>query len=128
MHKEFDGQRISKRYRLPVRVSVAIIILFLPLAESLNSLKLISITTGLVALVLSVDVYGSTSMYENFWKCTNSCKYTAECPVKRRLLVDAVKNGTTIKMEEVNMGSGEKGEKGFYDVSFSAENLVSEDY
>lgn len=115
IHKEFDGQRLSKRYRLPVRVSVAIILFFLPLAKTLNSLQLVSTTTGLVALVLMVDVYGSTSVYENFWKCTACCKYRAECPIKKRLLVEAVKNGTTIKLEEVGFGVGEGEEKAFVD-------------
>ena len=117
VHKEFDGQRLSKRYRLPVRVSVAIILIFLPLAKALNSLQLVSTTTGLVVLVLMVDVYGSTSIYENFWKCTACCKYRAECPIKKRLLVEAVKNGTTVKLEEVGFGLGEGEEKAFGNVS-----------
>ncbi len=98
-------------------MSVAITILFLPLAKSLDSLQLISTTAGLVVLVLMVDVYGSTSIDENFWKCTACCKYKAECPIKKRLLVEAVKNGTTVRLEEVGVGGGEGGEKAFYDVS-----------
>lgn len=78
---------------------------------------MISTTTGLVALVLMVDVYGSTSVNENFWKCTACCKYKADCPIKKKLLVEAVKNGTTVKLEEVAFGVGDGGEKGFYDVS-----------
>lgn len=100
-----------------MRVSVAVVLFCLPLAKSLNSLQLISTTTGLVALVLMVDVYGSTSVYENFWKCTACCKYKADCPVKKKILVEAVKNGTTVKLEEVGFGAGDGGEKGFYDVS-----------
>ena len=64
-----------------------------------------------------VDVYGSTSIYETFWKCTNCSKYKADCPIKKKLLVEAVKNGTTVKLEEVVVGGGEGGEKTFYDVS-----------
>ena len=64
-----------------------------------------------------VDVYGSTSVYENFWKCTACCKYRAECPVKKRLLVEAAKNGTTVKLEEVGFGLGEGDEKAFGNVS-----------
>ncbi|KAK3170972.1 hypothetical protein OEA41_003056 [Lepraria neglecta] len=114
VHKEFDGQRISKRYRAPVRIAVAIILIFLPLADKLNSLQLISTTTGLVVLVLMVDVYGSTSIYESFWRCTSQCKYRAECPMKKKLVMDAMKTGATIRLNEVQIGDG--GEKGFYDV------------
>ncbi|CAD6582287.1 MAG: hypothetical protein ASARMPREDX12_000893 [Alectoria sarmentosa] len=113
-YKEFDGERIRKRYRIIVRASVAIIIIFLPLADSLSSLKLVSITTGLTVLTLIVDVYGSTSIHDDFWKCTTQCGYRANCPIKRKLAMDAVKTGTTIRLEEVQLGDG--GEKAYYDV------------
>ncbi|CAD6585343.1 MAG: hypothetical protein ASARMPRED_002140 [Alectoria sarmentosa] len=113
-YKEFDGERIKKRYRIIVRASVAIIIIFLPLADSLSSLKLVSITTGLTVLTLIVDVYGSTSIHDDFWKCTTQCGYRANCPIKRKLAMDAVKTGTTIRLEEVQFGNG--GEKAYYDV------------
>ena len=114
VHKEFDGERIGKRYRISVRLSVAIILIFLPLADSLSSLQLVSITTGLVVLTLMIDVYGSTSIHDEFWRCTSQCKYRANCPIKRRLAVDAVKTGTTINLEEVRVEDG--GEKAYYDV------------
>ncbi|CAF9913322.1 hypothetical protein IMSHALPRED_000976 [Imshaugia aleurites] len=112
VHKEFDGERIGKRYRISVRVSVAIILIFLALAESLSSLQLISLTTGLVVLTLMIDVYGSTSIHDNFWKCNSQCKYRANCPIKRKLAIDAVKNGTTIRLEEVQISDG--AEKTYY--------------
>ena len=117
VHKDFDGERIGKRYRISVRLSVAIIIIFLPLADSLSSLKLISITTGLTFLTLMVDVYGSTSIHDDFWKCTAQCKYRASCPIKRKLAMDAVKTGTTIRLEEVRFG--DDGEKAYYNVCFT---------
>ena len=113
VHKEFDGQRIEKKYRLPFRVAIAIILICLPVAKSLNSLELISITTGLVVSVLMVDVYGQTCIYDNFWRCTNHCKYRANCPFRKKALVDAVKSGTTVKLEEVQL---EHGEKALYEV------------
>lgn len=113
VHKKFDGERIGKRYRISVRVSVAIILIFLPLADSLSSLRLVSITTGLIVLTLMIDVYGSTSIHDNFWKCNSQCKYRANCPIKRQLAVNAVKTGTTIRLEEVQVGDG--GEKAYYD-------------
>ncbi len=100
-HKEFDGQRIDKRYRIPVRFVVALVLICLPLADNLSSLQLISTTTSLVVLTLGVDVYGGTSVHEDFWKCTRQCKYRADCPLKRRILLEAVKDGTTIKLDEM---------------------------
>ena len=49
---------------------MAIILIFLALADSLSSLKLVSVTTGLILLTLMIDVYGSTSIHDEFWKCT----------------------------------------------------------
>lgn len=116
VHKVFDGQRIKKEYRLFNRVVVAIILICLPLAESLDSLRLIAVTTGLVVYVLMIDVYGSTSIYDDFWKCTSQCKYRADCPLKKKILIDALKRGTTIKLEEVQT---DRGEKVLYEVSLN---------
>ena len=96
------------------------ILIFLPLADSLSSLALVSITTGLTVLTLMVDVYGSTSKYDNFWKCTSQCKYSADCPIKRKLAMDAVRTGTTIKLEEIQFEEG--GEKAYYDVCIRITN------
>ena len=127
VHKEFDGERIGKRCRLSVRVSVAIILIFLPLADSLTSLKLVSITTALIFLTLMIDVYGSTSVHDDFWKCTTQCQYRANCPIKRKLAMHAVKTGTTIKLEEVQLGDG--GEKAYFDVClFESRFLLSYAY
>ena len=92
---------------------MAIILIFLPLADSLSSLKLVAITTGLI-LTLMIDVYGSTSIHDEFWKCTTQCQYRANCPIKRKLAMDAAKTGTNIKLEEVQIGTG--GEKAYFDV------------
>ena len=75
---------------------------------------MVSITTGLVVLALMVDVYGSTSMHDDFWKCTTQCRYRANCPIKRTLAMDAVKTGTTIRLEDVRLE--DSGEKAYYDV------------
>ena len=115
VHKVFDGQRIGKKFRIPNRIAVSVVVICLSVVRSLSSLQLVSITTGLVVYVLMVDVYGSTSVHDDFWKCTSQSKYRADCPLKRKILVDALKSGATIKLEEVK---GADGEKGFYDVSF----------
>ena len=100
VHKEFDGQRIRKRFRLPVRVAVAVILILLPLAKRLSSLQLISTTTGLVVFALVVDVYGSTDKNVRFWRCDGCCKYSADCPVKGKAIVDALKRGETVDLRE----------------------------
>lgn len=41
VHKVFDGQRIKKKSRIFNRIVVAIILIYLPLAESLDSLQVI---------------------------------------------------------------------------------------
>lgn len=115
IHKEFEGQRIAKKYRLSVRLGVAIILVFLPLAHSLNSLELVSITMGLVAFALIVELYGSTSMYDSFWKDRRVCKYSADCPIKKKDLETAVKTGQKIEIAEISKDS--KGEKGVIELS-----------
>ena len=105
VHKEFDGQRIRKRIRLPLRIAVAVILILLPLAKELSSLELISTTTGLIVFVLMVDVYGSTNEHDSFWKCDRTCKYSANCPIKGKAIVDALKRGETVEIK----GMGEKG-------------------
>ena len=122
MHKEFDGERIKKRYRISVRLSVAIILIFLSLADSLSSLQLVSVTTGLVVLTLMIDVYGSTSIHDEFWRCTSQCRYRANCPIKRKLAMDAIKTGTTIRLEEVRVEDG--GEKAYYDVCLTKSQIL----
>ena len=107
-HRVFDGQRIAKRYRICNRIVVAIILICLPLAKSLSSLQLVSTTTGLVVYILMVDVYGSTSIHDDFWKCNAQCKYRAECPLKKKLVFDALKSGTKIKLEDVKTNDAEK--------------------
>ena len=98
VHKDFDGQRFPKRFRIPVRIAVAIVLICLPLAESLNSLHLVGTTTGLVMLVLVVDLYGSTSIYDTFWHCKKPRNYQADACVKKNKLMVALKNGETVKL------------------------------
>ncbi|KAL8669721.1 MAG: hypothetical protein Q9168_005705 [Polycauliona sp. 1 TL-2023] len=108
VHKKFDGQRATKRSRLGLRVAVALIMICLPLSESLNSLELISISTGGVVLVLTFDVYGCTFVGESFVRDGRKCKYWADCPRRRRrALEEAMKNGDTVNVEE--LAEDEKG-------------------
>lgn len=108
VHKKIDGQRVTKRSRLGLRVAVALIMICLPLAESLSSLQLISTCTGLVVLVLIFDLYGCTFVGESFVRDGRKCKYWADCPRKRRrALEEAMKSGGMVKVEE--LADDEKG-------------------
>ncbi|KAL8739007.1 MAG: hypothetical protein Q9181_000289 [Wetmoreana brouardii] len=100
VHKKFDGQRVTKRSRMAVRIAVAMVIICLPLAESLSSLGLISTTTGLIGLVLVIDLYGCTFVGESFLRDGRKCKYWADCPRRRRQAVDeAMKTGAMVNVE-----------------------------
>ena len=99
VHKEFDGQRLKKGIRLAVRVAVAIIFICLPLAHELTSLGLIATTTCLVIIVLGVDIWGSTDKNEMFWKCSDACRYSAECQIKQKAIVDALKKGEKVDLK-----------------------------
>ncbi|KAH0559062.1 hypothetical protein GP486_004348 [Trichoglossum hirsutum] len=92
VHKEVDGQRLKKKHRLAVRFAVAVAFLCLPLAKHLNSLTLISTTTGLVVLV-----------------------YTVNCKMRKTDLEDAMKKGDPIKIEE--LAEKESGQQGLYEPS-----------
>ena len=92
---------------------VAIILICLPLAESLNSLHLIATTTGLILFTLAIDLFGISCTEEGFWRDKRCCRYEAECKLKKQD-IEAVKAGN-LKVEDV-VGRG-LGEKGGADVS-----------
>lgn len=94
---------------------VALILIFLPFAHGLNSLELVSITMGLVAFALIVELYGSTSVHDSFWKDCRVCKYSADCHIKKKDLEEAAKTGQKIEITEISKGS--RGEKGVMELS-----------
>ena len=114
-HKEVVGQRSKKRHRLAVRFAIAIVLLCLPLAEHLNSLTLISTTTGLVILVLLFELWGTSCVQDSFFHKRNQCKYTADCKMRKTDLEDAVKRGEPINIEE--LGEKESEQQGLYELS-----------
>ena len=107
------GVRIKKRYRLANRVAICIIFFCLPLADSLTSLQLVSITTGMVIWVLLVELWGVSCPGDSFFGEKRQCNYTARCKISKKDLESAVKSGTVINVEKL---SG-KGEKGMYEAS-----------
>lgn len=110
IHKKIPNARLLKRPRLAVRVCIGIVIICLPLAHSLNSLDLISITTALVFFVLVLDLYGNSCAGEKFWTggfCheeRRKCQYTARCKLgrrKRQELIKALQNGEKVRLEDL---------------------------
>jgi hypothetical protein len=95
------------------RFGVCIIFFCLPLAHSLNSLQLISVTTGLVIWVLLLELWGVSCPDDSFFGEKKACTYTARCKVSKKDLESAVKNGHVINVSELS----EKGEKGLYELS-----------
>ncbi|KAF2491628.1 hypothetical protein BU16DRAFT_574646 [Lophium mytilinum] len=102
VYKTIPNQRLLKNKRLAVRFAVAIIFICLPLADGLNSLELIATTTGLVWVVLIVELLGSTCVHETFWNdCRGTCQYSAKCRVTKKELEASMKNGTVINVEDI---------------------------
>ena len=114
VHKKLPNAHMTKRLRLAIRCCIAIVIICLPLAQSLHSLHLISITTSLVVLVLALDIFGNSCQGGKFWSggfCEEqkkNCKYSAECRMdkkKRKEVEEAMKKGEKVKLDDL-MGKG----------------------
>lgn len=90
------------------RFAISVIIFCLPLARNLNSLHMISTTTGLILWVLLLELYGASCPKDTFFGENQACKYTARCKIAKKEMELAVKNGNVINVWEL-AGSGEKG-------------------
>lgn len=110
IHKRVAKARLRKRPRLIFRVCIAIIIICLPLADSLSSLGLISITTALVFLVLALDLFGMSCEGDKFWTggfCPEEkkrCTYTANCRLgkqRRREIEKALQRGDKVCLADL---------------------------
>jgi len=115
IHKEASGHliRIPKRKRLTHRFAVCIILFCLPLAHWLNSLQLVSITTGLIVWILLLELWGMSCPNETFFGEKKACRYTARCKLSKKDLESAVKGGHVVKVQELIS----RGEKGMYNLS-----------
>ncbi len=129
IHKKLPDAHLAKRVRLAIRCGVAVVIICLPLAHSLNSLHLISITTSLVVLVLALDIFGNSCQGGKFWSggfCEQqkkNCRYSAECKVgrkRRREIEAAMKKGEKVGLKDVvGAGSGRDEEVGLGEKEWS---------
>lgn len=113
IHKDAEGVRIAKRYRMANRCGVCIIFFCLPTAHSLNSLQLISITTGLIVWVLLLELWGISCPEDSFFGEKRACQYTAKLKVSKKDLETAAKEGKTINIQNLS----DRGEKGHYELS-----------
>ncbi|KAE8449698.1 hypothetical protein EG329_007473 [Mollisiaceae sp. DMI_Dod_QoI] len=96
IHKDAEGVRIKKRHRMANRFAVCIIFFCLPTAQWLNSLQLVSITTGLVIWVLLLELWGMSCPDESFFGEKKPCRYTAKCKISKKDLESAVKGGHVV--------------------------------
>lgn len=112
-HKIIPHQRLIKPKRLRFRIVVSIIIICLPLAH-LNSLQLVSTTTGLVCAVLLFELIGASCAGDNIlWDkqcCRNKARYDAKLSVGKEELERSMTQGTVLNVED--LAKREAGEKG----------------
>lgn len=80
IHKETSWLRLPKRGRIAIRFSVAIILICLPLADSLDSTSLIGVTTSLIIFVLATELYCASCGHERLFDCSKCCQYVGGCP------------------------------------------------
>lgn len=80
-HKKQPTLRLNKNIRLANRIAVCVIMFFLPLATSLHSLSLISITLSLTVWALIVELWGKSCTDDPFIGEKDGCciTYCARC-------------------------------------------------
>ncbi|KUJ08616.1 uncharacterized protein LY89DRAFT_691040 [Mollisia scopiformis] len=110
IHKDAEGVRISKKHRMLNRFAVCVIFFALPTAKGLNSLQLVSVTTGLVVWVLLWELWGMSCPDESFFGEKKPCRYTARCKISKKDLESAVKGGHVVNVSSLS----DTGEKGTY--------------
>jgi hypothetical protein len=90
VHKEIEGLRLRKCYRLTGRFCVAIVLICLPLATSFDSLELLAIVTCLIVLCLGSELWASSCCHEKLCERSQPCKYFGRCGKKdmQRLILD----------------------------------------
>ncbi|CAK7566996.1 MAG: hypothetical protein SEPTF4163_004953 [Sporothrix epigloea] len=82
-HKTSPMARLSKGARMANRLVVSAIFCALPAAQSLSSLKVMSIATGLLGWVLIIEIYGQSCVGDRMFETCATGGYTARCSQKR---------------------------------------------
>lgn len=83
VHVDSNQLNLKKRYRLGLRGLICLVILFLPLAPTLNSLQLIGLVTALLWFVIAVETWGNATKC-HVWigeknKREYMCKFGERC-------------------------------------------------
>ena len=100
VHKEIEGLRLKKRWRLCGRFIVAIILLLLPLAEGLDSLELVGTVTGLIVFALILELWASSCRNECLYTRSKPCKYVGHCGKKD--LEALVRGGKEVDVQQLS--------------------------
>ncbi|CAM1504207.1 Fc.00g017980.m01.CDS01 [Cosmosporella sp. VM-42] len=88
-HRRPADLRWSKTTRLANRFAVCIIMFFLPMAHSLNSLNLIAITLGLSLWVLLLELFGKSCRNDPFIGEKTGCSVRYSCKCSKKDLEEA---------------------------------------
>lgn len=118
-YKNDTNPRLRKNKRLTWRFMVAIILICLPLADNLSSLSIISIATGLLFLVLLLELMGSSCKDSRggFLREKNrQCKYMARCRMSRKELEANMKDSHIIGIEHIAQKEGADKTGGYHAV------------
>lgn len=79
VHKETPWLHMRKGYRISIRLSVALILICLPLADRLNSIQLVGSTTSLVVFVLGTELWCASCGHDSLWDNSKCCGYVGYC-------------------------------------------------
>ncbi|KAG8674355.1 hypothetical protein FPOAC2_00369 [Fusarium poae] len=109
-HRHPATRRLSKKTRLANRTLVCIILFCLPLATSLNSLNLISITLGLTIWVLLLELFGKSCRSDPFIGEKKGCTVRYKCKCSKKDLENANldEKAKTVSAEVLELGPKEK--------------------
>ena len=109
--KVIPNARLGRTPRLAVRFAAAIAILLLPLAKDhFTSLTLVATTCSIVVAVFLTDLAGTTCRGDDFWNFseTRKCSYSASARISKKEMMEKVKTGELVNVEQLSKKGGEK--------------------
>jgi hypothetical protein len=100
LNKAIPNARLSKAPRLVIRFAAA--------KDHMNSLELVATTCGIVVLVLLADLAGTTCRGDVFWNFSeeSKCTYSATARISRKEMMEKVKTGEMVNVEELAKKEG----------------------
>lgn len=96
VHREHEGIRITKKFRLMFRLVIAVILICLSLAYDLNSLQLIGTVTGLLVLLLVTELWAASDHRTKLVGRDRTCQYIGNCGKKK--LQEMVRGGREVDL------------------------------